>query len=373
MAKTTNIQMNFTELVQTIQQTHDYLNEKALSAVNQSLTTRNWLIGFYIVEYEQKGNDRAKYGKQLIAKLSKSLQARGIKNTSATNLRLYRQFYQIYPQIYQTVSDELLKSLSDKRYAGNTPLLPTKSKKSFGVSAQLLMTRLSFSHIVELIQEVEPLKRAFYEIQTIKGNWSVRELQRQRGSLLYERTGLSKNKEKLIQLANNKAVQLTPQDIIRDPYIFEFMGLKEQEVLQESELEEKLLDHLQQFLLELGKGFCFEHRQKRILIDDEYYRIDLVFYHRILKCHVLIDLKTGKFNHADAGQMTVYLNYYKEHEIVKGDNPPIGIILCANKGQSLAKYATTTDNQMFVSKYKLELPSEKELTKFIEEDQKKLE
>ena len=367
--------MNFKQLIATIQQTHDHLQEKAVAAVNQSLTLRNWLFGFYIVEYEQNGKDRAKYGKQLMENLSKSLHNTGIKNISATNLRFYRKFYQTYPQIQQTLSAELLKVLSEKAHVDNKQLLPVKSvsKKSVGISPELLISRLSFSHIVELIQEEHSLKRAFYEIQAIKGNWSVRELQRQRGSLLYERTGLSSNKEKLIQIANKKAVQLLPQDIIRDPYIFEFLGLKEQEVLQESELEKKLLDHLQQFLLELGKGFCFEHRQKRILIDDEYYRIDLVFYHRILKCHVLIDLKAGKFNHADAGQMTVYLNYYKEHETAEGDNPPIGIILCANKGQSLAKYATIENSQLFVSKYKVALPTEKELTQFIEEDQRKLE
>ncbi len=361
--------MNFEQLVQTIRETHDYLQQKALSAVNQSLTLRNWLFGFYIVEYEQKGEDRAKYGQQLLKTIAVKTSKR-IKGMSDRYLRDCRQFYNTYPHIIE-LTNKL--SLPEQIWRSVTPKLKNKKEdKPMGVSAELLISRLSYTHILELTKEPEPLKRAFYEIQAIKGNWGVRELERQRGSLLYERTGLSKNKEKLIQLTNDKAVELVPEDIIRNPYIFEFVGLKEQEVLKEGKLEEALLDHLQQFLLELGKGFCFEARQKRILIDDEYYRIDLVFYHRILKCHVLIDLKTRKFNHADAGQMNVYLNYYRENETAENDNPPIGIILCTEKGQSLVKYATTADSQMFVSKYKIALPTEKELKQFIEEDWKRL-
>lgn len=364
--------MNFEQLIQTISETHDYLQKKAVASVNQSLTLRNWLFGFYIVEYEQNGKDRAKYGKQLMETVSKKLHHKGIKNASVTNLRLYRQFYQTYPRIHQTVSDELLKGLP-KKIVSNKKAIAASSDKYYGVSAELLLNRLSFSHIVELIQEEEPLKRAFYEIQAIKGNWSVRELERQRGSLLYERTGLSRNKEKMMQMANEKAVQLLPGDIIRDPYVFEFLGLKEQEVLPEGELEKRLLDHLQQFLLELGKGFCFEYRQKRILMDNKYYRIDLVFYHRILKCHVLIDLKTGKFDHADAGQMNVYLNHHIDNEMAEGDNPPIGIILCTDKDHSLVKYATAgIDSRLFVSKYKVALPSEEELQKEIEKEKRLL-
>jgi predicted nuclease of restriction endonuclease-like (RecB) superfamily len=370
MAKTTNTQMNFTELVHTIQQTHDYLNEKALSAVNQSLTIRNWLFGFYIVEYEQKGKDRAKYGQQLLKTIA-SKTSKHIKGINDRYLRDCRQFYNTYPQIITIINN---LSLPKDIWRSATPKLKTSKKtEPSGINPEIIISRLSYTHILELTKESEPLKRLFYEIQTIKGNWSVRELERQRGSLLYERTGLSKDKEKLIEITNNKAAVLTPSDVIRDPYIFEFLGLKEKEVLEEGKLESALLDHLQQFLLELGKGFCFEHRQKRILIDDDYYRIDLVFYHRILKCHVLIDLKTRKFNHADAGQMNMYLNYYKDKETIASDHPPIGIILCTEKGESVVKYATTSDNQMFVSKYKLALPTEKELKEFMEKDMKKLQ
>lgn len=365
--------MNFEQLIQAIGQTHDHLQQKAVSAINRSLTIRNWLIGLYIVEYEQNGEDRAQYGEGILQKTASSL--RSVKGISVTNLKLYRQLYLSYPSIGQTLSDQslpapILQTLS----ARSVTLSRSDDKEHLGVRPELLIDRLSYSHMVELIQETEPWKRAFYEIEAIKGNWSVRELKRQVGSLLYERTGLSKNKKRLVQLTNEKAMPLTARDIIRDPYVFEFLGLKEQEVLEESKLEAALLDHLQQFLLELGKGFCFEARQKRILIDGEYYRIDLVFYHRILKCHVLIDLKTGKFSHTDAGQMNVYLNYYRDNETVQGDGPPIGIILCTNKSGSLVKYATTgIDNQLFVSKYKIALPSEAELKQFIEEGRKGLE
>ena len=361
--------MNFKELIATIQQTHDHLQGKAVAAINQSLTLRNWLIGLYIVEYEQHGEDRARYGTKLIQELSETL-SKKIKGISVTNLKLYRQFYRTYPAIGQLLTDQSLSSSVMKQIA---PYLPVLKAKKEGVAPELLVSRLSFTHLVELLKEETPLKRTFYEVQAIKGNWSVKELQRQIGSLLYERTGLSKNKEKLMQIANDKAIQLTPQDIIRDPYIFEFLGLKEQEVIQESELEQKLLDHLQQFLLELGKGFCFEHRQKRITVDNEHYRIDLVFYHRILKCHVLIDLKKGKFSHTDAGQMNFYLNYFKDNEMEAGDNPPIGILLCTDKSHSVVKYATGgIDSRLFVSKYKVALPSEEELKAFIEEDTRKL-
>jgi len=362
--------MNFEQLIKTISETHDYLQQKAVSAVNQSLTIRNWLFGFYIVEYEQNGKDRAEYGQQLLQTIAKKT-SKQIKGINDRYLRDCRQFYNTYPHIIE-LTNKL--SLPEKIWSSVTPKLKTKKKaRSTGVNPELLISRLSYTHIIELTKESEPLKRAFYEMQSIKGNWSVRELERQRGSLLYERTGLSKNKEKLMQLTSEKALQLTPQDIIRDPYVFEFLGLKQQEVLAENELEEKLLDHLQQFLLELGKGFCFEARQKRITIDNEHHYVDLVFYHRILKCHVLIELKTRKFNHGDAGQMNFYLNYFEDQEIAKGDNPPIGILLCTEKGTSTAKYATAgMNNKFFVSKYKTVLPTEEELKKEIEKEKRLL-
>ena len=283
--------MNFEQLIQVCEQTHNYLQERAVSAVNQSLTIRNWLFGHYIVEYEQNGEDQAKYGTELLKTIAERMSSKNIKGLSDRSLRNCRQFYLVYPNVNQALSEFALpasiwqtpSAKSDKRL---------KHAKFKGVEAGVLLSRLSFSHIIELAREEDPFKRAFYELQAIKGNWSVTGLKRQMGSLLYERTGLSTNKEGLVLDTNMKAEQLTPAGIMRDPYVFEFVGLKPKEKFIESELEEALSDHLQVFLLELGKGFCFESRQKRLTIDGEYYFVDLVFYHRILKCHVLIDLKT---------------------------------------------------------------------------------
>jgi predicted nuclease of restriction endonuclease-like (RecB) superfamily len=216
------------------------------------------------------------------------------------------------------------------------------------------------------------LKRQFYEIEAIKNNWSVRELKRAINSMLFERTGLSTDKQQVIE-KHNKENALKPEDVFRNPYMLEFLGLAEKLSYTENDIETAIIDHLHNFLLEMGRGFCFEARQKRITFDNTHYRIDLVFYHRILRCHVLIDLKLSEFSHADAGQMNVYLNYYKENEISEGDNPPIGIILCASKNETLVKYATTgLAQQVFVSKYMINLPSEKELEQIIDEEQRKL-
>lgn len=361
---------NFDQLIDNICQTHNVLQENAKAVVNQNLTIRNWLVGCYIVEFEQNGEDRAKYGEQLINVMSKSIRAKGLKGFSPMALRTYRTFYKTYPQIQQTLSVKFqnsgIKSLLDR----NTEIQQTASVelKEYPISPDILLSRLSFSHFVELIRKEDPLERLFYEVESIKSNWGVRELERAINTALYVRTGLSKNKEAVVgKFKNQKPAQSL--DIIRDPYFLEFLGLEERSEYSESELEQAILDHLQKFLIELGTGFCFEARQKRITFDNTHYRVDLVFYHRILKCHVLIDLKIGKFDHADAGQMNVYLNYYKDNEMSEGDNPPIGLILCGDKGEALAKYATSgMDNQMFVSKYLVQLPDKKLLENFIKKE-----
>jgi predicted nuclease of restriction endonuclease-like (RecB) superfamily len=360
--------MNFDQLIQAFEQAHNYLQEKAVSAVNQSLTIRNWLFGHYIVEYEQNGEDRAKYGTELLKNIAGSLKSKNINGLSDRSLRNCRQFYFVYPNINQVLSE---LSLPGSIWQTTSAKSDKELKKAGyrGVEAGVLLSRLSFSHIIELTREDDDLKRAFYELQAIKGNWSVAELQRQMGSLLYERTGLSENKAGLVLDVNKKAETLTPVGIMRDPYVFEFVGLKPKEKFTESKLEEALIEHLQTFLLELGKGFCFEARQKRLTIDEEYYYIDLVFYHHILKCHILIDLKTRKFKHTDAGQMNFYLNYYRDNEMSEGDNPPVGIVLCTNKQSSTVKFATgSLDNQLFVSRYQIQLPTVKELEEFIRHD-----
>ncbi len=357
--------MNFKQLILACEQAQNYLQGTAVSAVNQSLTIRNWLFGHYIVEYEQNGEDRATYGTELLKKLTEKLNIKGLSDRS---LRNCRQFYLVYPQITMALSD-LSLPLSIWQTASAKSMKELKSSGIKGVDPKLLLSKLSFSHIIELAREEDPLKRSFYEIQAIQGNWSVKELQRQMGSLLYERTGLSTDKKGLILDTNKKAEPSTPEGIMRDPYVFEFVGLEPKEKFAETELEEALINHLQVFLLELGKGFCFEARQKRLTIDGEYYYVDLVFYHRILKCHVLIDLKTRKFKHTDAGQMNFYLNYYRDNEISKDDHPPIGIVLCTDKKSSTVKYATgSLDNQLFVSRYQVQLPTAKELEEFIKRD-----
>ena len=238
-------------------------------------------------------------------------------------------------------------------------------------SIDKMLNYLSFSHFIELIKHDNETKRSFYQWQSIANGWSVRELQRSANSMLYERTGLSFDKEKVI--ANQKKLKpILPEDFFKNPYVLEFLELKQEIDYTESELEQAIINHLQTFLIELGKGFCFEARQKRITFDNTHYYIDLVFYHRILKCNILIDLKLGEFTHADSGQMNVYLNYYSENEKQENDNPPIGLILCAGKNENLVKYATgNLPQQIFVSKYLINLPNENDLKKIIEEEQRK--
>ncbi|NDV65831.1 YhcG family protein [Bacteroides sp. 224] len=362
---------NFDQLIDNVYQTHSALQENVKRAINQNLTIRNWLVGYYIVEYEQYGEDRAKYGDKLIEAISKSIKGKGLKGFSPMALRTCRTFYKTYPKIQQTLS--VIFQNQDIKLLSNSSIeiqqtASVELAENLELSPEMLLSRLSYSHFIELIRFDDPLERLFYEVETIKNNWSVRELERAINTALYVRTGLSKNKEAIIsKFKNQKPAQSI--DVIRDPYFLEFLGLEERSEYSESELEQAILDHLQKFLIELGTGFCFEARQKRITFDNTHYRIDLVFYHRILKSHILIDLKIGKFDHADVGQMNVYLNYYKENEMSDSDNPPIGLILCGSKGEALAKYATSgMDNQLFVSKYLVQLPDKKVLENFIREE-----
>jgi len=299
----------------------------------------------------------------------------GMEGMAPRSLRLYRKFYLTYPQIWQTVSAESLsslfpeaiwQSLSAKSGTGTlTGIVGTVSPK-LQTPPDRLIKSLSFSHFAELIAIENSLKRTFYEIECIRGNWSVRELKRQIVSMYYERSGLSKNKEKLAELVRSGAEPAEPELAVRDPYIFEFLGLKPQEVMSESDLEDQLLDKLQEFLLEMGHGFCFEARQKRILIGSTHNFVDLVFYHRILKCHVLVELKVDEFTHEHIGQLNTYVSWYKENEMTEGDNPPVGILLCTRKDNPLVEYALAgMDNQLFVSRYQLELPKKEEMQRFL--------
>jgi len=379
--KKTNL--TFAQLVLSIRQAHDLFSAQASKAVNISLTLRNWAIGYYIERYERLGVDRAKYGERLMDDLSETLRKLGLSRCDRRELYRYRQFYLTYPQIVEAAAPQLTAVLQNKK---QWQLLTVKSKQKIPGSivesltpqltnsGQTLLSRLSFTHFAELLEIQDSLKRVFYEVECIRGNWSVRELKRQIATLYYERTGLSRNKKKLASLVEQTSEKQEARLPIRDPYIFEFLGLKSKEVMGESEIEDALLDKLQEFLLELGYGFCFEARQKRILIGSKQCFVDMVFYHRILKCHVLIELKVDEFNHEHLGQLNTYVNWYKKNVMAESDNPPVGILLCTQKDHALVEYALAgMNNKLFVSKYQLELPKKEEMQRFIEEQMREVQ
>jgi len=339
------------------------------------LTIRNWLIGYYIANYEMQGADRAQYGERLMDSISLELQRLKVPRSAKRELQRFCQFYRTYPLIVRSLSAELGNLSWDEIKPEITVTAESSvlSPKVRSVNAQLaklssrLLNNLSYAHFEILITIEDELKRRFYELECLKANWSVRELRRQVYSLFYERTALSRDKEKLAEPANAESESFDPALTIRDPCVFEFLGVKSDSLLSESDLEDQLLDNLQDFLLELGHGFCFEARQKRILIGDTQFYIDLVFYHRVLKCHVLIELKVVEFNHENIGQLNTYVSWYRANEMREGDNPPVGILLCTGKDSTLVEYALAgMDNNLFVSKYLLELPSKQEMQAFLE-------
>lgn len=304
-----------------------------VSNINRTMVYTYYEIGRMIVEEEQKGKGRAEYGQQLIGELSEKLLKEFGKGFSSTNLKQMRSFYAIYSK-GQTVSDEF---------------------------------NLSWSHYLKLMRIDDESERKFYEIESYKNNWSLRELQRQYDTALYTRLSLSRDKKEVIELAEKGLVVERPKDAIKDPYVLEFIGLPEISAYSESELEQKLIDKLEYFLLELGTGFTFVARQKRITFEEKHFRIDLVFYNRILKCFVLIDLKIGELKHQDIGQMQMYVNYYDREIKLVDENKTIGIILCQNKSEAVVQYTLPENNeQIFASKYQTVLPSKEELKKLIE-------
>ena len=340
---------SFNDLASIVQTTHDAAQSSAIKAINRMQTMRNWLIGYYIVEFEQHGKDRAEYGTQLLKKLEERVNRKGVNVTLFKNSR---SFYLLYPQMAENlISVKTVKS-------------PTLSDQ-FKTSGKKIISSLSFSHIVELLTLDDPLARYFYEQECIKCTWSVRELRRQISTNLYIRAGISSNPEKMLSLPSVQGHDSAELQI-RQPFTFEFLGLKAKEIMDEHDLEDALITHLQEFILELGKGFCLEARQKRIIIDDEYYYPDLVFYNRILHCGVIIKLKNEEFSHENLGQLNAYVSYYKENEMQPGDNPPVGILLCTRKGRKMVEYALAgMDNQLFVSTYMLQLPDKKTLEDFL--------
>lgn len=322
----------YQKLVDSIGITIEHARQRAFQAVNNELLQANWEIGKYIIEFEQQGNEKAEYGSALLTNLSKDLKTRFGKGFSKSNIYLMRQFYLKY-QIFQSVTG-----------------------------------KLTWTHYAELLSVSDDTARGFYEKQAIIENWSVRELKRQINSSLFEKLALSNDKMGVLKLAEKGQIIAKPRDIVKDPYVLEFLQIPEVHRMTESKLEQKIIDNLQTFLLELGKGFSFIGRQYRITIDNYHFYVDLVFYHRILKCFVLIDLKTKHVKHQDIGQMNMYLNYFKIEENTEGDNPPIGIVLGADKNDILVEYAIGgISNNIFVSKYQLYLPDRKVLEQKVKE------
>lgn len=372
---------DFVELVSTLEKVHEDLQGSAFNAVNRALTMRNWLMGFYIVEFEQAGEDRAKYGAGVVVELGRSLNH--IKGLDERSLRRFRQFYLQYPHLEEPIRGTLSPELMGGEIRGTlspeltqeTEIVKFRTELPFALQmpGEKLISRLSYSHFELLLNIEDPLKRVFYELECIKGTWSVRELKRQINSMFYERSGLSNDPKKVSEWVQQKISPQAPTDIVKNLYAFEFLGLSKIAILEESDIENALLDQLQHFLMELGNGFCLEGRQKRILIGETYYFVDLVFYHRILKCHVLLELKLGEFDHTAIGQLNTYLNYYKMEMLEPGDNPPVGILLVAEKDQALVQYATAgMDQNLFVKEYLVQLPSKEELQRYVTKELNRL-
>ena len=380
--------IDFNQLENSINSLNTVFEENTAKAINRNITARNWLIGFYIVNYEQNGKDRAKYGEKTIHCLADRLNK---KSLSYRNLMLYKQFYLEFRMLEQPIFDYvLLEFRSDENLLlpaikqdliegktvkancavtdctiGQTPSAQFKNT-DLQLPPEKLFSHLSFTHLSLIMGLASPIARVFYELETIKGTWSVRELKRQIHTNYFERSAISRNPEKMSSYILSGSEKMDLRELVKAPFVYEFLGMKDTEIIEESDLEQALINHLEEFILELGNGFCFETRQKRFLIDDDYFFCDLVFYHRILKCHVLIDLKAKKIKYSDIAQMNLYLSYYRHNIMQENDNPPIGILMCTEAGKELVKYATEgIDKNLFIQKYKLNLPSEERLTEWL--------
>ena len=383
--------MDFMELETSVNKLNSVFEENTAKAINKNVTARNWLIGFYIVNYEQHGEDRATYGEKTIKNLADKLNK---KSLSYRNLMLYKQFYLEFAVLEESIYNYVLNEFhSEERFVENisqklfadksncaisdctiqSPIRQSMIAQSLPPDLQLppekLFSQLSYTHFVLIMGLKNPLARVFYELETIKGTWTVRELKRQIHTNYFERSAISQNPEKMSRYVQNTSEKMDLAELVKTPYIYEFLGLKGKDVIEESDLENALINHLKEFILELGNGFCFEVRQKRILVDDDYFYCDLIFYHRILKCHVLIDLKAHKLKYDDIAQMNLYLSYYRHNIMQTDDNPPVGILMCTEAGKELVKYATDgIDENLFVRKYKINLPDEKKLTNWLKNE-----
>lgn len=355
--------LGFEKLLSLFEQTHNELQKQAARSVDIALVIRNWLFGWYIVEFEQHGADRAEYGSQFIETLSAKLKYLKIKGSSATRLKLYRSFYQKYQNISPTLSDQSIA----------LAISPTLSVESFHQYFGSIIKHLAdqfhlgWSHYVTLqtIRSVEEQK--FYEIEAVENSWSVRELQRQINSSLYERLALSRDKAKVKELSQKGQLIGRPEDILKNPYILEFLNLPEYPHYSEHQLETAIIDKIEHFLLELGKGFLFEARQKRFTFEDDHFYVDLVFYNRLLRCYVLIDLKRDKLSHQDLGQMQMYVNYFDRFVKLEHEASTVGIVLCHQKNDAVVELTLPEGSNIHPSEYQLYLPSKEELQKQLEE------
>ena len=370
---------SYNSLVANIANIVDSSQKKVAIQVNSTLIEAYWNIGLRIVEYEQGGKEKAEYGSNLLKKLSKDLTIRLGKGFSVDNLGNMRKFYLIYNfRKSETLSRKLSsKNLTNKKYETLSRKLSSKNltnKKSETASRKLGSSlsntsyiNLSWSHFIRLMNIKDNQERSFYEIECTENNWSVRELDRQINSCLFERLSLSKNKIEVKNLAEKGQIIENPTDSLKQPYFLEFLGLEEKSFYSENDLETAIINNLQKFLLELGKGFTFAARQKRVNSKTTNFYIDLVFYNRLLKCFLLIDLKIGKITHQDIGQMQMYVNYYDREIKTKDENPTIGLVLCKEKDDFVIEYTLPQDNkQIFAKEYKLYLPKKEELHKLLD-------
>lgn len=390
---------DFNSLVLQIQQATEVLQENARMVINRDVTARAWLTGFYIVEYEQNGHDRAQYGEQLLKRLSERLKG---KSFGITSLKNYRLFYLMYPQLAHPLTQYLITQSQKSQSVFDFLMVDSENEKEqmqlveskgitgqtekgqtvFGFSndgfamrlhdgsvepvPQMLFDRMPYSHFTLLIRLDNPLKRAFYAIEAMRGPWSVRELQRQIDSNYFERSGWSKHPEQLANKLIGKVERASLVNDIKSPYVYEFLGLASKDAVEEGNLENAIIKHFEEFIMELGMGFCLEARQKKLLIDNNYRKADLVFYHRILKCHVIVELKAKALEFGDVMQLNLYLEYYRRHYMQPDDNPPMGLLLCTEYGKEMVDYLTPfIDPELFIAKYELQLPSKEKLQHFL--------
>ena len=374
---------DFENLVELCRRTHEETHRSAARAVDRSLVARNWLFGHYIVEYEQHGADRAEYGAQTLRRLSAALKAKIGRGFSMDSLEQMRRFYLRYKNLIADLS-ETSKSETASRISGGSEISGTASRNfptPVTVPLEIVQTlsaelakrfSLGWSHYVTLLSIDDADASRFYEIESTENGWSVRELKRQIASSLYERLALSRDKEEVRRLASEGQMIEKASDLIKNPLVLEFLGLEEKPVYSESELETAIIDRLQHFLLELGKGFLFEARQKRFTFDNSHFRVDLVFYNRLLRCYVLIDLKRGELTHQDLGQMQMYVNYFDRYVKTDDELPTIGIVLCGRKNDAVVELTLPEEANIYASKYQLYLPSKQELASQLERIQREL-